>query len=170
MGRLMSAIIAFLEAEGWKHWKASSRPTVMLFVEANFSHWICIIEARERQEQAVVRTLYSPRMPAGRIPAVLQYITRANTHLTIGNFELDLDEGTLAYKTSLDVAGTELTPELVRGLIENSVAAADLHFPGIMAVMFGAKSPREALDEVLDRGERYPIAEVVDIANDLYSE
>ena len=166
MGRLMSAIIAFVEAEGWKHWKASGGTTVLLFVEADFSHWICFIEARERQEQVVVRTLYAPRVPRSRIPAVHEYITRANTHLTIGNFELDLDDGTLAYKTSLDVTGTELTSELVRGLIENSVTAAELHFPGIMLVTFGAKGPREALERV----GRYPIAEVVDVANDLYNE
>lgn len=166
MGRIMTAIVAFLEAEKLRYWKAAIRPYILLFVEAESAYWICILEAHERREQAIARVLYPVRVPRSRIPRVNEYITRATMDLSVGNFELNLDDGTLGYKTSIDVTGTELTPELVRGLIENAITAADIHLIGIMLVAFGSMRPLDALDRI----GRYPLAQIFDIANDLFGE
>ncbi|MFV0436024.1 MAG: YbjN domain-containing protein [Desulfopila sp.] len=56
---------------------------------------------------------------------MLQFITRANWGLTIGNFEFDLDDGHLRFKSSLDFTGHELNEPLLRNLILRAMHAVE---------------------------------------------
>ena len=84
----------------------------------------------------------------GKIPEAAEFITRANYGLTIGNFELDFDDGEVRYKTSLDVEGTALTHSLCRQIVVANVFIMDRYLPGLMAVISGAQTPAQAVANI----------------------
>jgi len=80
--------------------------------------------------------------------AVAEYITRANFGLRIGNLELDLDDGEVRYKSSVDFEGGELTRWLMRNAIYSAVQTMDRYLGGLLSVMYGGKSALEAVREI----------------------
>jgi hypothetical protein len=65
--------------------------------------------------------------------------------MTIGNFELDFNDGEIRYKTSIDVEGDHLSSALIKTLVYTNVSMMDQYLPGIKAVIETGVSPEEAI-------------------------
>lgn len=87
------------------------------------------------------------RVPDTRRGAVCELLTRINYALRIGNFEMDLRDGELLFRTAIDVEGGTLTTAMVDSLVGTGFFTADRYFPAIMRVVYGGASPEEALAE-----------------------
>jgi hypothetical protein len=48
---------------------------------------------------------------------VAEFLTRANSGMVIGNFELDFADGEIRYKTSIDVEGDKLSYAIIKRLV-----------------------------------------------------
>lgn len=79
------------------------------------------------------------------LPMVMEFVTRANWGLNTGNFELDIDVGSLRFKTSLDFHGSELQPVLIRNLILNALDAVATYEHHLAQVIAGATDPKQAI-------------------------
>jgi hypothetical protein len=66
---------------------------------------------------------------------VLQFISRANWNLIVGNFELDLDDGHLRVKSSLDFDGVELSDRLIRNAVVGAMRVVEAHADAIMKIV-----------------------------------
>ena len=80
--------------------------------------------------------------------AVVEFITRANFGLRIGNLEMDFLDGEVRYKSSIDFEGETLTPRLVRNTIYPAVQTVDRYLGGLLKVMYGGSTPADAIAEV----------------------
>lgn len=135
--RITEALVAWFEARG---------TTVVAISDATFSapaqgengEWILFANAREEQEQVLIHSTLPDAVPADRRVEMALFLTRANFGLVIGSFELDLSDGELRYKTSVDVEGSELTDAMIDRLMTANVATFDQHLPSIRAVLDGA--------------------------------
>jgi len=99
-------------------------------------------------EQLYIYVVAEVNVPDETRMGVAEFITRANYGMRIGNFELDLNDGEVRYKSSLDFEGHELTPGLVHNAIYPAVTTMDRYFPSLMKVAFGGASAAEAVAEV----------------------
>ncbi|GIK55919.1 MAG: hypothetical protein BroJett015_15820 [Chloroflexota bacterium] len=72
------------------------------------------------------------RAPKSRRLQVAEYLTQANYGLQIGNFEMDLTDGEVRYKSSIGFDGDALTPALIRQVIYPAVKAVEVYFPGLL--------------------------------------
>jgi hypothetical protein len=88
------------------------------------------------------------KIPENRRVAVGEYLNRANYGLLSGNFEIDHNDGEVRYKTCIDVTGDRLSEALIRRLVYTNVFMMDRYLPGIMAVAYGNKSPKEAIEDI----------------------
>ena len=77
-----------------------------------------------------------------------EFLTRANYGLIIGNFEMDLTDGEVRYKTGIDVEGDRLSAALVKNLVYANVLTMDQYLPGIMRLIYADVSPAEAIVQV----------------------
>jgi hypothetical protein len=78
---------------------------------------------------------------------VAEFITRVNYGLIVGNFELNLHDGSLRYKSALDFTEAELTKVLVRNAILSSMDSVE-HYSGyLLSVVHGDLTARQATDE-----------------------
>src|SRR5207244_3217627 len=96
-----------------------------------------VARARANKVAFVFYAMSPDAVPARRRRAVAELLTRLNDGLTIGNFE----DGEVRYRASVDVEGTELTPELIKPLAAAAVLNMDYYPPGIRAVARGESTP-----------------------------
>jgi len=83
--------------------------------------------------------------------AVAEYLTRANFNMRNGNFELNMEDGEIRFKTyfhasaeNMDIGGARLSILLPFLMI-------DRYGDGLLEVLFGFKSPKEAFDALAQK-------------------
>jgi hypothetical protein len=103
----------------------------------------------EERGQLLIHSVRDGRIPEEHRPAVGSFVHRATFGMVLGNFEFDLDDGDLRFKTSIDVEGDRLSETLLDHLILANIAAFGRYLPGVDAVLDGA-DPAAAVADVED--------------------
>jgi hypothetical protein len=135
LASLFDILIDFLTEDGWAPQALPGEAIVRVSVRGEHGEWDAFGHARDEDQQVVIYSVCPFSAPAARRAEVMEFVTRANYGLFVGNWELDLDDGELRYRTSLDVKGDRLSPALLRQLIWDNVAITDKYLPGVRAVI-----------------------------------
>jgi hypothetical protein len=77
--------------------------------------------------------------------AMAEFICRANYGLKNGNFELDMRDGEIRYKSFVDCEGFTPTTEIVRNSILLPAAMFDRYGVGIVDIIFGNSTAKDAV-------------------------
>ena len=77
-----------------------------------------------------------------------QFIARANWGLTIGNFEMDYEDGQLRFKSSVAFAGAELTETLIKNAIRAAMNAVDVYADPLAAIVMRGETAAAAWAQV----------------------
>lgn len=94
------------------------------------------------------RIVFPWRIPSDRLADATTFLTRANDGLFIGNFELDLDEGEVKFKTYVDYRDSELEGVQVRNAILGAMETYESYAPALLAVLREEASVEAALQSV----------------------
>jgi hypothetical protein len=152
---LLSVIVNFLESRGWPHTQMPGRNVITFPFQGDNERWTVYAEAREEDWRVIFYSVVPFNVPKERRLPVAEFITRANYGLSIGNFELDLADGEVRFKTSIDVKGAQLTPKLVERAVVMNLHAMNTYLPGITALMDEASaSPIEIIAGIESQGGR----------------
>ncbi len=138
----------FLRDDGWHPQRVEAQPTYRVYFSGDHGDVRCYAQIRVDLEQFLFYVIAPIKAPVAVLPAVVEYITRANFGLRIGCFELDYSDGEIRFKSSLDFEGEALTPALIRNAIYPAVHTMDFYMPGLLAVMYGNKTPEQAIHEI----------------------
>lgn len=138
----------FLESDRWHPRRLGEHFIYRVDYASKHGSLRCYAEVRVDLEQVVFYVVAPVKAPPEVRAAVAEFVTRANYGMRIGNFELDYGDGEVRYKSALDFEGVALTPQLVRNLIYPAVSTMDRYLAGILAVLSGAATPVEAIDQV----------------------
>lgn len=138
----------FLEGDGWHPAQLEGRSIYRVGFAGENGEVICYAQVLVDLEIFLFYVQAPVRVPEAARLAVAEYLTRANYGLRIGNFEMDFDDGEVRYKSSIDFEGATLSAELVRHAIYPAAQTMDRYLPGMMAVVYGGKSPAEAIAEI----------------------
>ncbi|MBN1261997.1 MAG: YbjN domain-containing protein [Anaerolineae bacterium] len=146
MGDLAKDVIAFFEADDWPYQQLDDDATVLQTATQGASGaWNCFVQIREAQAQVIFYSVCPVTIPKPQRTAIAEFLTRANSGMVIGNFEIDLESGQVRYKTSIDVAGDQLSHALMHNLTYANVLTMDEYLPGLMAVLADDTTPKEAI-------------------------
>lgn len=148
MGRILDAVKTFLEADDWPYSQMEGRSVYKTVFEGQNGQVNCYAQEREEQEQFVFYSVFPVHVTEGQMPELVEFITRANYGMIIGNFELDYTDGEIRYKTSMDFEDVEVEEAVLRHLIYANVLTMDKYFPGMMRVLYGGISAVDAITEV----------------------
>lgn len=150
--RGFEAVGQFLEADGWHPQHISDNHVYRVYFAGVNGELACFGQVRVDLEQFLFYVVMPVRAPAERRLPMAEFITRANYGLRIGNFEMDFDDGEVRYKASLDFEGEALTDNFIRGVVYPAVQTMDRYLPGLLAVIYGGKTPEQAVAEIEDGG------------------
>jgi len=157
MDPILDAFRAYFDEHELPYEEAEGSAILRLWFRGHHGEWICLAQSRLEQQQAVFYSRASVPVPEDRRLAVAEFVCRANYGMIVGNFEIDLDDGEVRYKTSVDIEGVTATRQLIQNLVAPNVITMDRYLPGLLSVAFGGKHPAEAIAEI--EAHRTPIGE-----------
>lgn len=149
MSALMDAVVEFLGQEDWAHETHPDGDAVRMKFRGEAGEWIVAAqEVGDDGGKLVVYSLPTVSVPAAHRERAALAIARMNHGVILGNWELDLDEGEVRYKTSADLRGTRPSADMVRHLVFTNVMMTDRYLPALLGVVYGGKEPKVAVEEV----------------------
>jgi hypothetical protein len=138
----------FLSDDGWFPQPIEGLHAYRTFYSGDSGELRCYALVRVDLEQFIFHAVAGVKVPAERRGPAAEFLTRANYGLRIGNFEMNIADGEVRYKSSLDFEGEQLTFNLIRNAIYPAVRIMDEYLPGLMQVAFGGASPDEAIEAI----------------------
>ena len=123
-----------LDERGWAYEAGPGHVLRFVFAGSDES-WQCFIDLQEDAQRVVIYSVCPFNVPEELRRRMAEFLTRANYGLVIGNFELDLDDGEVRYKTSIDYTGAELTEQLLARALLANLHTMDGHLGAIVAIM-----------------------------------
>jgi hypothetical protein len=125
---LIGLVKAFLEAEGWSVAGPDADGDLAMRITGGGTEWTMVIVATT--DDRLVVYSFIPDRPVGRpLADVDGVLGRINTGMVLGNFEYDVEEGTIRFKTSVGVAGVDIVDRLLAELIYPNVATVERYLP-----------------------------------------
>jgi len=145
---LFENVLAHLEQDGVQFRRIGGHPAVEMAVAGdNGSYRMVIVVDAER---AVVRflTFVEGKVPEHRRRDVMEFLTRANYGLLLGNFEIDLSDGEVRFKAACETETGALSHAVFQNNLYLSVALMDRYFPGLQRVIQGSSDPAAAIADI----------------------
>ena len=148
MGRIYESVLAFLQEDQWRYEEIPGESAIRLSFTGQNARYDCFGRVNEAHEVFVFYSIITVRVPETQRLLVAELLARINYGLNIGNFELDMNDGEIRYKTSIDVEGGDLTPRMVETLIAVNISTTDRYFPSFADVMYAGVAPMEAVARI----------------------
>lgn len=142
---IFETVAHFFQTQDWAVNQISDRPILHFYFEGENGQWECYAQARETEGQFIFYSVLPLKAPQVKHQAVVEYITRANYGMIIGNFEFDFSDGEIRYKTSIDIDSSNLDIAVIGQLVYTNLLNVDKYLPGIIEVLDGEISPEEAI-------------------------
>ena len=90
----------YLESDGWTYELLESHSTIAFGFEGKNGKWHCMVQTRENENQLIFYSSLENGIPESMIEKIMRFITIVNYRLVVGNFEMDISDGELNYKTA----------------------------------------------------------------------
>lgn len=144
-------MIAIYAKRGWRWREAGDPPVLVTELAGPLGSWLMYVQVVEEAALLAFYSVVPIPVPPARRGALAEFLTRANYGLSLGNFEMDFDDGEVRAKVVLAVGEHPPDEVLVERLIRVSGRLIEVFLPGIEAVVDGA-DPTAALADVTAGG------------------
>jgi hypothetical protein len=148
MASLFEQVTAFFDRKKLASHAESALGLVRLPYHGRSGQWNVVVKVEAEPPQLIVYALLPLPAPEGLRSRVSEAVQRANWGLPHGNFELDLDDGELRFKTSAFLTGGAAVAEPLEGLLFTNTATVDRYLPAFSAVIVQGADPRAAIERV----------------------
>jgi hypothetical protein len=139
--------VAFFEADEWPYELVKELPMVRSRYTGKNGNYDCWFQARDASQQLMFYSRAPINATAESRAPLCEFFARANYGMVIGNFEMDVNDGEIRYKTSVDVEHIQLTVRFLKSMAYNTVVTLDRYIPSIGKVIYSDMTPAEAIAE-----------------------
>jgi hypothetical protein len=146
-GPMMRTIKRYLKSLDWHYEQLNDRPILTSTYEGDHGQWDVFLLANEETCRATFLSRLKTKIPEAKRAAVNEYLARANFGMTLGAFEMDFEDGEIRFRLDIDVEGNTLREKQVGILFLLGVTVVDKYLPGLMAVTYANKPPKEACQQ-----------------------
>jgi len=113
------------------------REAIAWRVRGTGGSWECYAIVDEQPGLMLIYSLFEFVVPEERRAEAAVLLARLNQGLPVGNWELDLDGGSLRYKTSIDVGNEHLSAALLDRLVVRNLEVVSTHLPALAGFAAG---------------------------------
>jgi hypothetical protein len=131
---MRDVVTAFFQSESIEA-REGPEGTFAVSFSGDDGKYAATVRIDDNTEVLAVWTVLPVEIPRDKMTAVLEKIARLNFGHVIGNLEVDVDQGVVRMKTSLDFGGEELTDGLVANCVWANVAAVEQMLPAVRSVL-----------------------------------
>lgn len=144
---LFQATESVLNKHGWQFYDLGNT-TLRIDVNGKTANWAVIVKCIDEDQQFVVYSVCGNKPTQDKYTVMQEFLTRANFGLRIGNFELDLRDGEIRFKTSIQFAGEVQADLMIEQCLLINIMTMERYLPGILQVIFTDISPEQAIAQI----------------------
>lgn len=144
MGPLLEKAQAFFQLDDWDVETISDTVLQTAFRGDN-GEWDCLAVVLDSSDHFLFYSIVGKSVPEQVRVQMAFFLHRANHGLNIGNFEFDLSQGEIRFKTSVQANSSQFTHEMFQSLVHHNVLVVDEYFPGIRSIIEDAMSAEAAI-------------------------
>ena len=123
--KLDEILDSYLSRNDWNYMWQREHNCFAFGFEGHNGKIICSLTVKDN-EQIMFYSTYTKNIAPEHLDEVIHFITKENYKLIIGNFEIDLNDGELNYKTSVDMYGRDyMSDEEISNLINPNLSTMD---------------------------------------------
>ncbi|MCB8815080.1 YbjN domain-containing protein [Desulfosporosinus shakirovi] len=141
---LFRVLYEILSQNGWEFDFDNKNGIIKLEISGINTDFHAFLFVDEEQESLLCNTHIDQKIPSSKRLEVCDYMSRVNYELINGNFEMDMDNGEIRYRTFLDLADARPSQDQVLNIVWNGVLGFDTYYPGLMKLVYGDYSAEEA--------------------------
>lgn len=145
-GDPFDAVIAHFEAHGIRYSSKREERRAWFTMNSGSALQKCSFFFDKTGDVLQIRIQYPVMVKEKFRPAAMEFITRANYGLVIGNFEMDCADGEVRYHISHLMEEGRLEDVTIKCLFGTGMGTADRYFPALMRVLFAGETPEDAVD------------------------
>ena len=151
MKTISEKVVAFFKKAGYPFTLIDGESSLKTGFSGDNADFRVLVLVDEEDHLLNVYTLCPISAPKKKLPAIAELIARINCNLSLGNFDIDMDDGMIAFRTGIKVGHTELENETLYILIFGNSLIMDRYFPAIASVVYdGSISPKKVLQSLKD--------------------
>jgi hypothetical protein len=136
-GSLLAELKHVFAENHWPYAEVRGVPVLLSELSGEGGSWAFYAQAAEDKGLVLLYSICPVRAPEARRPELAEFLTRANYGLAAGNFELDLEDGEVRYKTVLQLHGHGLDGITLKRVVRANGTAMETYLPAIRAVIDG---------------------------------
>ena len=146
--RALVQVKEFLSELGWEPRK-TELPEVFLvdFETDNIPIGSIHFDVRVDYERFLCYFNFKDQATAKSQKQVMEFVTRANSGLLVGNFEFNVESGFVCFKSSVDFTGIELSKTLIRNTLKSGMDAVEQYAEALVNVIRDNKGVIEAISD-----------------------
>jgi hypothetical protein len=141
---LFDTLTAFLDAQGWTYTAMDGAEVLQLRFSGERDSFAFFAQAMADRPVLLCYSVRDDRVPADRRVPTAELLTRLNYPLVIGSFEMDLEDGEVRFRTSIDFDGERPSEALIRNVVFPNLRTMELCLPAIRAVADEGAAPEAA--------------------------
>lgn len=142
---MLEQLADYLQDAG--HSPSRREERLLLHVVGERARWRCEVGMRGTICRFLSRAPVT--IPARSQGPVLEFLTRVNASLGLGNFQLERSE--VRYRVSFDAGLGPLPGAVLQPMLQASLTALDHWLPGFLSVIYGQETPITALKRLKER-------------------
>jgi hypothetical protein len=144
--KLTDLVTDLLEKEQCPYERSGEGTEFRIYFHGRYSSFSTLIFVDD--DHCILRT-YSKcpvKIPNHKLLATTELIARINFGLSIGNFDLDIDERIVLFRTAMKIFKDNPGQHTIGTLIFGNCLSMDRFSPVIASVIYGNISPKKAID------------------------
>lgn len=142
----------YLDSQNWKYKHDEDKHRFIFGMKLeceNVDGCMLVVTARD-EEDLSCKALLEDKVPESSRDAVVEYITRANYGLFLGNFQMDMEDGELLYQTYSVFYDHKAMQQEVRRVIQVAIHMAERYAQGVYDIVHYGVDPAEAVKAAED--------------------
>lgn len=135
---LYSTIASFLDDASIPY-VGEADALIVTEISGDHGSWRTFIQITDEPENrfVVIHAQFPAGIPLGSRAKLSERLTRINYDLTLGNFEVGMDDGELLFKTAIDLADGVLTRQMFWRMYDRNRQVMDQYFTEVAELAFG---------------------------------
>lgn len=150
---MFSNLTNYLNSNDIQYAAVKKQTAVAFSMKAENGIFQCFAEVKEELNIFIFYSTFGFVIPENRRVFFCELLTRINCGLVMGNFELDMNEGELRYKTSIDYEGGDLIDKFIENIISSNLSVIDSYCDVILHSINSELSAKDLLQKYEETDE-----------------
>ena len=119
-----------------------SKNVIISFISTEQALLRCMFLIKEKEKQIILIICYQQRCPKPYRKTMIEILDQINRTLSLGFFTMDMNDGELRFRHSVDIEGIEITSKFVYNFIHGAVAISDINYLALNDGLHGKSVPK----------------------------